>query len=158
MLLSRSPMSCVLLNPMTNSQSVFPVSFAGSTWGGALACSSDVKGDRVSPTSYSLLLPSLVCQLLVSIEHCGCRCPWGCAQSTPLSNQLPWSQGCKWHPRVDGSHTSENSDLLNSHFTHLTASSAIPHGCLINSANSPKIQCLTCRSKPNPFCGVPVLS
>lgn len=52
---------------MTNSQSEFPVSFAGSTWGGALACSSDVKGDRVSPTSYSLLLPSLVCQLLVSL-------------------------------------------------------------------------------------------
>lgn len=61
-------MSCVLLNPMTSSQSfaVFPVSFAGSTWSGALACSSDVKGDRVSPTLLTAL-PSLVCQLLVSL-------------------------------------------------------------------------------------------
>lgn len=66
-------MSCTLLNPMINSQSVFQVSFAGSTWGGALACSSDVKGDRVppipltAPSQSGLLTPGL------PIEHCGAR-------------------------------------------------------------------------------------
>lgn len=73
---------------MINSQSVFQVSFAGSTWDGAPACSSDVKSDRVSPSAlplYSLLLPSLVCELLVSLLNTTGAGAHG-AQSAPLSN------------------------------------------------------------------------